>query len=606
MIANTVKNDIQLIPLKNLFLSEHNVRTVLTTKEEDKTLKASIAANGLVQNLVVHKKGNKYGVFAGGRRFNQLKKLNKEKAISSDYLVPCSIKSENEITALSLAENVARVKMHPADEFMAFNKLIEQGRTIQEVAHQFGTTQINVKKRMKLACLCPDIIEYFKAGKLTLDQVIAFTLSLDHDKQVAVYKELAPNNLSAFRIKSMLTEDKIKDDHDLMQLVTKKVYKKAGGTVTDDIFDNVAYVNDVELLTELAKKILSDEAERLLADGWKWAENLLDYYQTVEHQTTLSAELKNVPVALTKKLKDLEKEGNELQLIDFDDWTEVNETRETEIEEEIEKLEEEREQYRNFSKKQKVVSGVVVTHNNGVLKIEYGLVKKEDMAAAFPPDDTKQVAGVSTDNEMAASGGVESQALKGDLHNFKLQAVQSEIMKDDKLTYDLMVYTLALQFAGSTPYCDKPSNASIEASNTGTPDGIDETSCKESIRQFYASLNVAWYEQKGQAAKFAAFRDLSSIQKKHWLSYCTALSYLPHTNINAVVKKTINFDMSHHWKATKENYFKRIKTADLLSIGAKQISEQWAIDHAKMSKGQLIDLLDGHDSMVDWMPESMK
>jgi hypothetical protein len=72
------------------------------------------------------------------------------------------------------------------------------------------------------------------------------------------------------------------------------------------------------------------------------------------------------------------------------------------------------------------------------------------------------------------------------------------------------------------------------------------------------------------------------------------------------VSEAIEFEIAKHWTPTKDNYFKRIKTADLLVIGSNQINEQWALDNTKRSKGQIVDILDGHDDMADWMPESMR
>ncbi|MGV2336354.1 MAG UNVERIFIED_CONTAM: hypothetical protein LVR18_20350 [Planctomycetaceae bacterium] len=52
---------------------------------------------------------------------------------------------------MSLAENVIRQAMHPADQFDAFASLIEQGKSAAEVASRFGVEESIVLKRMKLA-----------------------------------------------------------------------------------------------------------------------------------------------------------------------------------------------------------------------------------------------------------------------------------------------------------------------------------------------------------------------------------------------------------------------------------------------------------------------
>jgi hypothetical protein len=326
-----------------------------------------------------------------------------------------------------------------------------------------------------------------------------------------------------------------------------------------------------------------------------------------DYETTLTAELVGVPEKLITDLKAKEGALEALEDKNYADWTDEDEDLETQLHGEIETLENEREQYRHFSDEQKAVSGAMVSFDSeGKIFVKVGYVKKEDISEAFPPSETDE-SGEGTKGELVSSSdAVESNALKIDLSNFRLQALQSEIMKDDKLTYDLMVYSLAKQSFSDNHWCEKPLNTTIEASNLCATNGIDETQPHQTITKYKDSLELAWLSQDTEADKFKEFRELSSVQKKRLLSYCTAMSYRASTDINPFVSEAIEFDIAMHWTPTKDKYFKRIKTADLLSIGAKQINEQWAVDNAKRSKGQIVDILESHDDMADWMPESMQ
>lgn len=64
--------------------------------------------------------------------------------------MPCKI-AEDEIdaTELSLAENVVRDDMHPADQFEAFRLLIDKGAPVEDVAARFGVTPTVVTQRRK-------------------------------------------------------------------------------------------------------------------------------------------------------------------------------------------------------------------------------------------------------------------------------------------------------------------------------------------------------------------------------------------------------------------------------------------------------------------------
>jgi len=606
MITNTQNNDISMIKLNHLFLSEHNVRVAPASKQENKTLKASIKANGIKQNLVVVPEGKKYGVVAGGRRLAQLQELLAEGDISSSFLVPCMVEKAENIRAISLSENI-KASMHPADEFVAFQGMVDEGKTVADIANEFGISQALVKKRLKMAGVSAELLDYYRQGKIDLEHIMAFTVTDDIERQMACYKELSTHYMSAHGIRNFLLDTALLTSHGMVKLVTLKAFKKAGGTTSTDLFEDATYINERELLETLALDILNKKAKPL-AKQWKWVDVVLSANSYHDYETRLMAELVGVPEKLTADMKAKEDALEVLEEKNYADWTDKDEDLETQLHGEIEVLENEREKYRCFSDEQKAVSGAMVSFNSdGEITVKVGYVKKEDMREAFPPSETDET-GEGTEAELTCStGAIESNALKTDLNTFKLQALQSEVMKDDKLSYDLMVYTQALQMLlGGSHFLSKPLNVSIEVSNTGTPDGIEESTCNVSILQFQESLNISWMSHSGHDEKFKAFRALSANQKKRLLSYCVALSYRSTTTVDAVVKEAVDFDLSHHWKPTKANYFKRIKTADLLAIGAKQINEQWADDNVKCSKGQIVDILESHDDMTDWMPESMR
>lgn len=140
----------QYIEVSKLVKSPLNVRkTAPATADEE--LKASVHAHGLMQNLVVTEgKKGKYLVIAGARRFEALKAPQSEGKLPADHTVPCQIVTEEHAAEMSLAENVVRAAMHPADEFEAFAALYQSGRTVAFIAERFGTTEKHVWQRLKL------------------------------------------------------------------------------------------------------------------------------------------------------------------------------------------------------------------------------------------------------------------------------------------------------------------------------------------------------------------------------------------------------------------------------------------------------------------------
>jgi ParB family chromosome partitioning protein len=123
------------IPLNKLLAWEGNVRQTEPDKNIDE-LAASIASHGLLQSLVVRKdKRGKYAVIAGQRRLLALQSLAKNGRIEIAKPIPCAvIDADADADEISLAENVQREAMHPADEFDAFKALVDKGTPVADIA----------------------------------------------------------------------------------------------------------------------------------------------------------------------------------------------------------------------------------------------------------------------------------------------------------------------------------------------------------------------------------------------------------------------------------------------------------------------------------------
>src|SRR5271168_1649075 len=180
----------QLIAVSRLEKSPLNARrtTVMVGMDE---LKASLLAHGLMQNLVVTDSGDgTYRVIAGGRRLEAIHSLQAEGKLPEDFAVPCQIVTVEHALEMSLAENTVRLAMHPADQFEAFAALIDQGESAGEVAQRFGVEESLVLKRMKLARAAPQLLAEYRSDGMTLECLMAYTITDDHKRQLKLFKSL--------------------------------------------------------------------------------------------------------------------------------------------------------------------------------------------------------------------------------------------------------------------------------------------------------------------------------------------------------------------------------------------------------------------------------
>ncbi|MBV8224200.1 MAG: ParB N-terminal domain-containing protein, partial [Verrucomicrobia bacterium] len=337
------------IQLKELLRSDRNVRTTSTNSVAE--LAASIRAHGLLQNLTVvaqlknGKPTGKYTVVAGARRHAALLELVKQKVITTKYLVPCLIVDESAALETSLAENVVREEMHPADQFVAFKAMIDEGAGLEDVAARFGLTVKAVQQRLKLANVSARLFALYRQGGINLSQLMALAVSDDHAGQERVWDSATQGwQREPDRLRAALTESKVDASSDLRALfVGVEVYTAAGGQLERDLFqeDHEGYLTDPELLDRLAREKLMVLSEQIKSEGWKWVEiaptsdysELSKYGKIYPVRTPLPAELQ-------RELDDLEAEENDLREAHQgdDEYPEDVEARLHEIEERVEQL----------------------------------------------------------------------------------------------------------------------------------------------------------------------------------------------------------------------------------------------------------------------------
>ena len=165
------------IPLTELKIAKTNVRHGVK-KADYKDLIPSIKERGILQPLLVRANGEGYEIVAGRRRF--LAACEVEKDGTAIEAVPCAIMAKGDDAAAleaSLIENVAHLPMDEMDQFEAFQRLLKEGRSVEDIAHIFGVTELNVKRRLAIANLHPKIRTLYRAEDIDAETLRALTLA---------------------------------------------------------------------------------------------------------------------------------------------------------------------------------------------------------------------------------------------------------------------------------------------------------------------------------------------------------------------------------------------------------------------------------------------
>ena len=171
------------IPWNKLLLSAGNVRRIKAGVSIEQ-LADDIARRTLLESITVRPvldaAGMETGIYeipAGGRRFRALELLVKQKRLAKTAPIPCVIRLDGIAEEDSLAENVQRAPLHPLDQFRAFLAMREKGQSEEEIAAAFFVSVAVVKQRLRLASVSPKLLDVYAEDDLTLDQLMAFTVT---------------------------------------------------------------------------------------------------------------------------------------------------------------------------------------------------------------------------------------------------------------------------------------------------------------------------------------------------------------------------------------------------------------------------------------------
>ncbi|MBK8545734.1 MAG: ParB N-terminal domain-containing protein [Caulobacteraceae bacterium] len=444
------------VPVSKLVVHDDNVRR--TDKRADiEALAASIAAHGLLQNLsVVRIEDGRYAVVAGARRLAALRFLIKQGRLARDFAAACTIVEPALSAEASLAENVQRVAMNAMDEMEAFSRLADEGMSVEVIAERFGAQVRHVEQRLALGRLSPKIRAAYRKRELTLDVARAFCLTDDHGAQERLFKQVPKPISHAPSIRNALSGGRAPATDRLARFVGLNAYEAAGGRVVRDLFeDEVAFLEDGELLQRLAAERIEGMRESLASEGWSWVEAQLHHGQ-IEGCASERVRPRTRPLTQdeSQAVADLEAEieslDNELET-DADNealWT-ARDAAEA-------RLDALQASFQTWDQAELAHAGAVITiDRNGDPIIARGLIKRADLKAIRKVQRATTAVEGDAENEPRADGEREKstglpRSLVERLTSARTRALRAELSANPQVALALNVMTLIRRSAART------------------------------------------------------------------------------------------------------------------------------------------------------------
>lgn len=632
------------IPLNKLKKHPNNARKTPHSEASIEAKAASIAVKGMLQNLVVEPERDAEGQPTGcylvavgeGRRLAQLLRA-KRKEIKKTEPIRCVIDTVNDAAEISLDENITRENLHPADEFERFRELAEtRGWGAEEIGARFGRTPQFVRQRLRLGAASPKLMQVYRDGGLTLDQLMAFAITEDHARQEQVYENLSYNREPSF-IRRDLMKAHIPATDRRAIFVGAEDFLENGGTIIRDLFteDRGGYFEDAALLNRLVIGKLEWIAQSVQdAEGWKWVQVHIDYPHAhgLRRAYPQKVELSEAEeAAFATAQEEYDRLSSEYE--DAEELPDDVDARFGELEAEIERIDALRHAYDPDA----IARGgvFVVLSHDGEARIERGFIRPEDEQPEAEEDETV-IDGVRVNGDGEIIDGDEDGDHASDMEREGEDAEEDGKPLSDSLIRDLTAHrTLGLRLSlGEQPdmaliavthalaaqtfyrvaeaHCldIRPTSSSL-ASHA---DGIEDTAAAKALADRHEGWAVDMPRDVADLWGFIAGLDQASVMAL--FAHCASLT------VNAVkqpwerkprahetadrLASALALDMTAHWTPTARTYLGRVTKAHILAAVQEAVSDEAAERIKDMKKQPMAEAAEQLLAETGWLPPLMR
>jgi len=163
-------------------------------------LAQSIKEKGVIQPLLVRRKGDFYELIAGERRLRAAKVLGLKE-------LPIIVKDVDDRDSLELAliENIQREGLNPIEEAHAFLYLIDKFQVTQEkISEVLGKARVTVTNILRLLKLPAEVQAEIKKGRLSFAHGRALLEAEDENLQRRLAQEVISRDLSVRELESLI------------------------------------------------------------------------------------------------------------------------------------------------------------------------------------------------------------------------------------------------------------------------------------------------------------------------------------------------------------------------------------------------------------------
>jgi ParB family chromosome partitioning protein len=465
----------------------------------------------------------------------------------------------------------------------------------------------------------------YRAGGVTLEQLMALTITDDHAAQEAAFYGAPEWQRSASALRERLTEREISATHPLVRFVGLDAYTAAGGGIRRDLFaegDAGTYLTDAALLETLMRTELDARAEDVRKEGWAWVEAVPQMNHADRQAFQNAPRQRREPTAReARRIASLQSRLDKIDAM-------LEEAYDAEDEHKVTALEERREQVagelqtiedamQDYAPDVRAVAGAIVTlDREGETVIHRGLLREAEAKALRTLHRLRQgfTEGEGTSNAEGNAGDEAPKAanvsdrLAQRLSAHRTAALQVEVAQHPHVALAALVHGM-VQTVLQPDVCGDGLPLGVrlivkDRLESFAPD-VSESPAAVALRTLREVAGKALPQDSAEL--FAVLLAKSQDELVRLLAVCVAATVnvvTPHATSRqpgAELAQAVELDMAAWWKPTAEGYFNHVSKAAILEAVA-----EFAPEHAtRLAKLKKADIASEAERLADgtgWMP----
>ena len=182
---------VQQTPLAEIIASPLQPRTHFTETAIDELVE-SIRQHGIIQPLIVRRRGDRFELIAGERRWRAAMRLGLAEA-------PIIVReaSDQEVLELALIENLQREDLNAIEEARAFARLAREfGLRQEDIAGKVGKSRAAVANSMRLLDLAERVQSWLTQDRISVGHAKVLLSVKSHEEQAVIAEEIIRRSLT--------------------------------------------------------------------------------------------------------------------------------------------------------------------------------------------------------------------------------------------------------------------------------------------------------------------------------------------------------------------------------------------------------------------------